>query len=100
MPSDQLNVAVAPAVLGPEYGEGRVLYLPAASLPAGGVGVELRTLVDDRLALLVYTSKEALTACCGERQGWVAISGDGLHEVRYHAGADVVLWDEPLPEVA
>ena len=76
------------------------VFLPAQRVPAGAeeAVLEIRRLVDDRTALFVYTTLEALVEGCGPHQPWVAVDAARVDAVQRVAGADLVVWDVPLPE--
>ncbi|MEJ2866355.1 SAV_915 family protein [Actinomycetospora sp. OC33-EN08] len=81
--------------------EDEVVFVPVAAVPAAGdvdVSLELRTLVDGRLALPVYSSAADLTRCCGDRQPGAAIPADRVDELLEQSGAAVVVQDLPLPD--
>ncbi|MCI2423462.1 hypothetical protein MOQ72_39230 [Saccharopolyspora sp. K220] len=59
--------------------------------------VELRRLEDGRLAVLAYTSLEALVHSCGDLQPWASLPADKVAEIQQRSGADLVLWDAELP---
>lgn len=66
--------------------------------------MEMRTLPDGRLALMVYTSLQQLTNCCGPKQPWIALDDRGLSEVQALTGYNLVMVDvripsEPVPAV-
>src|SRR5690606_4047664 len=61
-----------------------------------GPDVELRELDDGSLALLAYTSLQALTERAGPRQPYIQVLPSAIEDIRYALGADVVLWDVAL----
>lgn len=82
---------------GASAGPGSV-YVPLHGLPDGGEAVcELRSLVDGRLALLVYESAEELVECCGRAQPWMEVLADRVDELRAATGAEVVVPGLSLP---
>lgn len=58
--------------------------------------IELRQTTDGRLALLAFTSLDALVSGCGSAQPWIAFPTDRLDDVVEASGAGVVLWDITL----
>lgn len=96
----------APSVIGADYmaemnGEPAVeVYVPLEKRMLEGdqdVTISMRQLEDGRLAVLVYTSLDALIAACGNLQPWASIPSDSLDEIQVRSGADMILWDEMLP---
>jgi hypothetical protein len=75
------------------------VFLPAQRVPAGAEDavIEIRGLVDGRIALFVYSTLGALVAGCGPDQPWVAVDASQVDAVQRAAGADLVVWDVPLP---
>lgn len=96
----------APAVIGADYiaeqngEEVVVLFVPLEKRLLEGdkeATVSLRRLEDGRLAVLAYTSLDALVAACGNLQPWASMPSDSVMELQSQSGADLVLWDEALP---
>lgn len=75
------------------------VFLPAQRVPAGAeeAVLEVRRLVDDRIALFVYSTLEALVDGCGPDQPWVAVDASRIDAVQRVASADLMVWDVPLP---
>lgn len=96
---------IAPSVIGPGFiseadgEEPELAFVPSERANRGDteVTLEFRRTNDDRLAVLAYTSLDALVAGCGERQPWVSMPVTSVQEVVERSGADVVLWDPALP---
>ena len=96
---------VAPPVLGVEYAGGGmserppVAYVPSQRVRRGDTEatLELRNTEDGRVAMLAFTTLERLVAGCGESQPWVAVPGDRVDGLQRLSGADVTLWDVPVP---
>lgn len=59
--------------------------------------LELRTLVDGRLALPVYGSATSLVRCCADAQPYGVFPASALAGLVETCGADVVDADLPLP---
>lgn len=75
-----------------------LLYVPTRPRDATDtVRLEMRTLPDGRLAVMVYTSLTQLTKCCGPRQPWMAVDDRGLSEVQALTGYDLVMVDVSIP---
>jgi hypothetical protein len=77
-----------------------VVYVPCApSAPDDDdLSVDLRETQDGRLALMVYSGPERLTACCGPHQPWVALRAAELEQVRVDTGFALVLLDVEIPK--
>lgn len=78
-----------------------VMYLPAS--PGGGADgepaeIEMRRLLDGRVALLAYTALDRLADCCGSEQPWVLYKTDQLDELNKVSPYDVIVIDQPLPD--
>jgi hypothetical protein len=75
-----------------------VLFIPTATPLRGEdeVGLVLRELDTDHLAILVFTSPEMLLRGCGNEQPWIGVKPEALHELQHLSGADVALWDVVL----
>lgn len=58
--------------------------------------VEMRHLQDGRLALLTYSSLDALVEGCGDAQPWVEVPAERVEEIRDVVGAEVVVMDQAL----
>lgn len=97
--------AIAPSVIGPSFVsdvedvDPVLAYLPSERAYRGEtkVTVELRRTNDDRLAVLAYSSLDALVTGCGERQPWVSMPVGSVSMVAKESGANLVLWDPVLP---
>ena len=97
---------VAPPVLGAEYagrgvgGGSAVAYVPSQRLRPGDTEatLELRNTEDGRVAMLAYSTLERLVEGCGESQPWVAVPMDRVQNLQELSGADVTLWDVPVPD--
>ncbi|WP_317493934.1 SAV_915 family protein [Haloechinothrix sp. LS1_15] len=80
-----------------------VVYTPTATVWDGGEeppALVLRQMDDGEVAMLVYTSLEALAAGCGQGQPYVSIRSEGLPEFQYWLGLDRLIWDAVLaPEL-
>ncbi|WP_246025486.1 SAV_915 family protein [Saccharopolyspora antimicrobica] len=59
--------------------------------------IELRRLTDGRLAVVAFTSLEALVHSCGNLQPWASLPADQVSEIQARSGADLVIWDAELP---
>lgn len=59
--------------------------------------LELQPMPGERLALMVYSSRDLLDWGCGPHQPWVSIPAGLLDEVRQQAGAHTIVLDTPLP---
>ena len=61
-----------------------MVYLPAQRIVNGEdeAQLELRRLVDGRLAAVAYTTLQRLVQCCGENQPWVLLATRALAEYR------------------
>jgi hypothetical protein len=88
-----------PAVPEPaRFASGEYVFVPVHEIPAGAEALlELRTLVDGRLALPVYGSATSLVRCCGDAQPYGVFPVSALAELVGSSGADVVGADLPLP---
>lgn len=78
-----------------------VMYLPAiAGTGSNGepVEIEMRRLLDGRVALLAYTALDRLADCCGSEQPWVLYKTDQLDELNKVSPYDVIVIDQPLPD--
>lgn len=78
-----------------------VLYLPAS--PGGRADgepaeIEMRRLLDGRVALIAYTALDRLADCCGSEQPWVLYKTDQLDELNEVSPYDVIVIDQPLPD--
>lgn len=76
-----------------------VMYLPAS--PGDGADgepaeIEMRRLLDGRVALLAYTALDRLADCCGSEQPWVLYKTDQLDELNKVSPYDVIVIDQPL----
>lgn len=77
---------------------GEYVFVPVHAVPAGAEALlELRTLVDGRLALPVYGSATSLVRCCGDAQPYGVFPASAVPELVAACGADVVGADLPLP---
>lgn len=80
-----------------------VVHTPTESVWDGGEqppALVLRELEDGSVAMLVYTSPEAMAAGCGGGQPYLSVRSEGLAEFRYWLGIDQMLWDAVLaPEL-
>jgi hypothetical protein len=77
---------------------GAYVFVPVHEVPAGAEALlELRTLVDGRLALPVYGSATTLVRCCGDAQPYGVFAAAAVAELFAASGADVVGADLPLP---
>ncbi|MFD6859406.1 SAV_915 family protein [Rhodococcus sp. NPDC060090] len=75
-----------------------ILYVPTRRRDESGqVQLEMRTLLDGRLALAAYTSLQELVRCCGPRQPWMGVDSAGLREIHRNTGYDLVLLDAAQP---
>lgn len=99
--------SVAPSVIGADYvaeangEEPESAFVPLAERFLSrdkDVTVELRRLEDGRLAVLAFSSLEALVVGCGDLQPWASLPADKVAEIQQHSGADLVLWDAVLPD--
>lgn len=83
----------------PDQGSTPLAYLPSRpSYPGDAqVGLELQP-YGGRLALLVYTSPEALEQGCGPHQAWIAVHPDDLDLVAAQAGANQMLFNPTLAD--
>ncbi len=59
--------------------------------------LELQPMPDERLAVMAYTSREAVEAGCGPHQASVPIPAGLLGEARRQSGAHTICLDTPLP---
>lgn len=76
------------------------MFVPTQRMRPGDTEftVEMRTLVDGRLALLTYSSLESLVECCGPAQPWAEVPAERLEGLRAMVEAAVVLVDTPLED--
>lgn len=76
-----------------------MVYLPSQRVSEGDheAQLELRRLVDGRLAAVAYTTRERLIQSCGEGQPWVLLPTQVLEEYRERLGIDAVVLDAALP---
>ncbi|MFN2496060.1 MAG: SAV_915 family protein [Pseudonocardiaceae bacterium] len=76
-----------------------MVYLPSQRLVPGTdeAQLELRRLVDGRLAAVAYTTRERLVQGCGESQPWVLLPTQVLEECRERLGIEAVVLDAELP---
>ncbi|TCN52190.1 hypothetical protein EV641_10866 [Rhodococcus sp. SMB37] len=75
-----------------------ILYVPTRRRDGSGqVQLEMRTLLDGRLALPAYTSLQELVRCCGPRQAWMGVDSAGLQEIHRTTGYDLILFDARQP---
>lgn len=74
------------------------LFVPCATRgeAAGRVTPALKPLADGRLALLVFTSLDALVTGCGPDQPWVGLPEATVEQVFRRSHADVVVVDVDL----
>lgn len=78
-----------------------VMYLPAspgAGADGGPAEIEMRRLLDGRVALLAYTALDRLAECCGSEQPWVLYKTDQLDELNKVSPYDIIVIDQPLPD--
>lgn len=89
--------AVPPVELHPSLPP--MVYLPSQRVAEGDdeVQLELRRLVDGRLAVVAYTTRERLIQGCGESQPWVLLPTRVLEEYRERLGIEAVVLDAELP---
>lgn len=82
----------------PRLGTGLV-YIPCRSQPEDPEDIEvaLAEVESDGRALLVYTSKPMLAACCGLDQPWFAIPVERIPDLRRECGVDVMNVNVPIP---
>jgi hypothetical protein len=77
---------------------GEYVFVPVREVPTGSEALlELRTLIDGRLALPVYASATSLVRCCGDAQPYGVFRATAVEELFAASGADVVGADLPLP---
>lgn len=83
-----------------ESADWAAVYIPSRPFGHGDTQakLELQPMPGDRLALMVYTSQQALVAGCGPAQPWVSIPAGLVSEARQQSGAHTVCLDTPLPE--
>lgn len=75
-----------------------LVYLPAHQVPNGGEAeIELRRLVDGRLAAVAFTTLERLVQGCGAAQPWVLLPTAVLEQYRERWGIEAVTLDTELP---
>lgn len=76
-----------------------MVYLPCQRVVNGDheAQLELRWLVDGRLAAVAYTTRERLVQACGESQPWVLLPTRVLEEYRERLGIEAVVLDAELP---
>lgn len=76
-----------------------MVYLPAQRVAKGDdeAQLELRHLVDGRLAAVAYSTRQRLVHCCGESQPWVLLPTQVLEEYRERLGIEAVVLDAELP---
>lgn len=79
-----------------------IVYVPSEPIPdqvSADTKVQLRYLADGTLTLPVFTSPDALVACCGSGQPWIGIPVETVEEFRRLVGADLAVIDpEAAPE--
>ncbi|SDK26391.1 hypothetical protein SAMN04487820_10630 [Actinopolyspora mzabensis] len=84
----------------PDSPDWTTVYL--ASRPYGGreerVELELQPMPGGLLAVMAYTSMEALRRGCGPHQASAPVPAGLLGEVRHACGAHTICLDTPLPE--
>ncbi|WP_020495294.1 SAV_915 family protein [Sciscionella marina] len=66
--------------------------------PDDEVVLELRRIDQGRLAVMAYSSLDALVECCGGQQPWVATTPAELDDWVRRSEADGFLWDAEIPE--
>lgn len=88
VPTEELDPSLPPMV-----------YLPSQRVAQGDdeVRLELRRLVDGRLAAVAFTTRERLVQGCGENQPWVLLPTSALEEYRERLGIEAVVLDAELP---
>lgn len=76
------------------------VYIPSRPFQRGDAQarLELQPMPGDRLALMIYTSQQALVAGCGPAQPWVSVPAGLVREARRQSGAHTICLDTPLPE--
>jgi hypothetical protein len=96
---DAPSLGPPPEVPEPEWmTSGEYVFVPVREVPAGAEALlELRTLIDGRLALPVYASATSLVRCCGDAQPYGVFPAAAVEELFVASGADVVGADLPLP---
>lgn len=60
--------------------------------------LELQPMPDERLAVMAYTSREAVRTGCGPHQASVPVPAGLLGEARRQSGAHTICLDTPLPQ--
>lgn len=95
--------SIAPPVIDEKFvaddTEPTLVFLPSERYREGDehATIEFRRTTDGRLAVLAYTSLEALVGSCGQQQPWVQLSSAKIDGIVADSGADMVLWDAELP---
>lgn len=76
-----------------------VVYVPAQRTKPGqqGATLELRSLQDGRVALLVYSALDRLIDACGEFQPWALLPSPEIERLKPTVGFDVLILDVALP---
>lgn len=76
-----------------------MVYVPSQRVVEGDAEaqLELRYLVDGRLAAPVYSTLERLVEGCGEDQPWVLLPVRILEQCREELGIEAVVLDATLP---
>lgn len=77
-----------------------LVYIPSRRFRPGDERalLELQPMPGDRLAVMAYSSEEALRTGCGPGQPWVSVPAGLLDEARRQAGADTIVLDTALPD--
>lgn len=74
-----------------------IVYLPVESAdPEAEAVLELRPTEDGQTVMLACSSLDQLVTCCGEYQPWIAMPASAVPGLIANAGADGVVWDQPL----
>jgi len=76
-----------------------IAYVPIR--PRAGrerLDLEMKPLSGGGLALLVYTSLDRLLSCLGARQHWVALTEQGLAQVKTVTRYRELMIDQPIPD--
>lgn len=75
-------------------------YIPSRRFRPGDerAWLELQPMPGGRLAVMAYSSEEALRLGCGPGQPWVSVPAGLLDEVRRQSGAHTIVLDTALPE--